>query len=434
MRKTIKTIIVASLLFLSGCGKSVSGSTSVGVLSDIAADVKPVAGIALEQKNGYDAGFKNAGVKFALANINEGASQGDIQSIIRNKVEDTQSPLIAMLGATSNNATSHAAALVNFFNIPMLVPSANGDNLFPSNNLWAFRLGARGEDYARYLFGTVITKQAMDEIGKSLTSVNSLGVTPQLKIAILYEQNTFGESAAVATAIAAMAQSTETAATTVTPATQSVYIAVYTNFKDKNPDQASLDKLVNKVKEANVQLVYLVSSDPAVAKTLMRTFRTQFDKQSLPILIGQSGGFAAQDFLASKDADGVYVLQQKIDRTDCPANIQFSYDAQSYAAVSLLSTAVQNADTTLTKKTGAWFSISWPKKITILQQREAIRDELKQFKGNVPCMGMVAFDNAGQNKLLSLELTRVKKDKVAVTSTVDFLSDLKKRFFNDLLP
>lgn len=49
-------------------------------------------------------------------------------------------------------------------------------------------------------------------------------------------------------------------------------------------------------------------------------------------------------------------------------------------------------------------------------------------------MGMVAFDNAGQNKLLSLELTRVKKDKVAVTSIVDFLSDLKKRFFNDLLP
>ena len=411
-------IIISMFFAISGCAKAGSQSYAVGFLSNTAINgpASGVTGIAVEQKSGYEAGLEAASTTFETKNIIETAQQGDIQRTFRDLAEDPQAPLLAILGATSNNASSHAASLANFFNIPMLVPSASGDNLFPSNNLWAFRLSAPGTAYANYLFGSLITKQAMDTISSALGS--PVGVVPQLKIAILYEQNTFGESAAVATATAAIAQS--------------IKIGVYSNFKPDNPDPASLKLLANKVKEAGVQLVYLVSSDPGMAKNLVQTFRSVFDAQSMPILVGQAGGFAALDFLGSAQVAGVYVLRQQIDRTNCPANIQSGYDAQSYAAVYLLDQAVQQARTNLAGASKQ-FSLSGLAAPTALQRREAIRDALKLTNIDVPCLGKVAFDNAGQNKLLKLELIKGTKGQAAANSAIEFLDALKKRLANDLL-
>ncbi len=399
-------IILISILMLSisGCGKTASTNPSIGVLSDAAAD----AGIALEQKNGYDAGLGAADVQFAREDIDEGAPQSDIQRTFRAMVQDQKTPMVALMGGTSNSATSHAAALANFFNVPMLVPTANGDNLFPSNNLWAFRLSAPGAAYANYLFGSVLTKQDVDKI----MTPSDTALDTELRVAILYEQNTFGESAAVATAEAVMAQS--------------IKIRVYGNFAPEHTDPSTLTALAEKVKEADVQLVYLICSDPALAKNLVQTFRTAFDKYSMPILVGQAAGFAARDFLDSKEAQGVYVLRQQIDRTDCPADIQSSYDAQTYAAVYLLDQAVQQANDKLagTKKR---FTLGLRSDSTIQLQREAIRDVLIQVDLNVPCLGMVAFDNTGQNKLLKLEMIHITNGTTEATSPADFLEALKNR-------
>jgi hypothetical protein len=78
----------------------------------------------------------------------ESAQSDEVQVAVRELVEDEK--VLALVGATSNEATMRAASLVNFFNLPMIVPTAGGDNLLPSNNLWAFRLSAPGSDYASY--------------------------------------------------------------------------------------------------------------------------------------------------------------------------------------------------------------------------------------------------------------------------------------------
>jgi ABC-type branched-subunit amino acid transport system substrate-binding protein len=376
---------------------------SIGVVSaaPVSGNGQPV-GIALEQKNGYNAGLKAVNGRFAFKYLDESQSQGDIQRSVRDMVQSTEMPLVAMLGGTSNDATSHAAALANFFNVPMLAPSANGDNLFPSDNTWAFRLGAPGEAYAGYLFGNVLTSQSVGAI--SVVPENAF-FKPELRIAIVYERNTFGESAAVAAAEAVMAQSLK--------------IKVYVNFDPRETDPAALQKLVDKVKTANTQLVYLISSDPTLAGKLVQVFGASFDKESMPILVGQAGGFSARDFLNSKEAEGIYVLRQQIERSRCPANIQSSYDSQTYAAIYLLNQAVQQAN------------ISG---LTVQKQREAIREKLKEINLNVPCLGMVAFDNAGQNKLIKLELVRIQNGKVQPVSTADFLASLKQRLAYFILP
>ena len=90
MRKTTKSyssvIVISSLLlFLSGCGKAVSFSTAVAVLSATTADkpAESATGIALEQTNGYEAGLKAVSVDFSPNNVDERIPQSDIQRTIR---------------------------------------------------------------------------------------------------------------------------------------------------------------------------------------------------------------------------------------------------------------------------------------------------------------------------------------------------------------
>ena len=415
-------------VFLSACGKASTPPAAIAVLSGNPAQSQTaviagvptespaaaVSGIALEQQNGYALGLKAAKVNFTTTNLNENTGQSAIQRSIRDLVEDPKSPLLAILGATSNSETSHAAALVNFFNVPMLVPSASGDGLFPSNNLWAFRLSASGSAYANYLFGSVLTKPYLDAI---YTGANGAAVPP-LKVAVLYEEDSFGENAAVATAIAAMGQS--------------IKVTGYGNFKAGNPDPTGLKTLINSVKQNGVQMVYLVASDTAVARNLVQTFQSVYATGApLPIMVGQAGGFASLEFLASPEAEGIYVMRQKIDRTSCPVDIKSMYDAQSYASVFLLDQAVQLARSSLAA-IPTQFSISGQNGPTLLQQREAIRDALKGLNTNAPCLGPVAFDTAGQNRLVQLELINVKNHQNVITSPTDFENIIKTTLENGI--
>jgi len=436
LRKTFKLssgMLAAffAALFLAACGKAGTPPVSISVLSGLpiqnpaavsaglpnATPVAAVSGIALEQQNGYGLGIKAAKVNFNVTDLNENAGQGELQRSIRNLVEDPRSPLLAILGATSNSETSHAAALVNFFNVPMLVPSASGDNLFPSNNLWAFRLSASGTAYANFLFGSVLTKPALDVI---YTGANG-AMVPPLKVAILYEEDAFGENAAVATATAAMGQS--------------IKVAVYGNFKASNPDPTGLKNLITSVRNSGVQLVYLVASDTSVAKNLVQTFQAVYANSApLPILMGQAGGFASLEFLASPEAEGVYSMRQKIETSNCPAEIKSSYDAQSYAAVYLMDQAVLLARSNLAAIPTQFSlaSLTGQNGPTILQQREAIRDALKGLNMNAPCLGPVAFDTAGQNKLVQMELINVKNHQVAISSPADFENIVKTTLENGI--
>lgn len=406
-------LTIALLGLFSACGRASANQHVIGVLS--VAKSAAVPGLGSEQRSGYDFGLRTTGMQLIYKDLEEDEPQSDIQRKFRADVQDQKIPMLALLGGTSNSATSHAAALANFFNVPMLVPTANGDGIFPSNNMWAFRLSAPGEAYAKYFFGSVIIKQEMEKQAEEASA--TLLSTPELRVAILYEADTFGESAAVATAEAIMAQS--------------IKIGVYTSFQPENTDPAGLKALAEKVRKEDAQLVYLISSDPAVAKIVVQTFRTAFDEYSIPLLVGQAGGFASQDFLNSPEAEGVYVLRQQVDLTDCHEDeIKSTYEAQSYAAVYLLDWAIHEANKD-TAENGPHFSLFQQPDDVVQAQREAIRDALKESDLNVPCLGPVAFDNTGQNKYLNLEIIHISNGMLEVTSPADFLEALKIRLGYD---
>jgi hypothetical protein len=278
-------LTIFSTILLAGCARSVSNSgtdVSVGTLWEVPVDDRGMVSwdnaspVAQEQYTGYTLAGENLS-EYPFTDIisAEGNQQDDVQIAIRGMVEENENPIAALIGATTNEATMRASSLVNFFNVPMIVPTANGDNLLPSNNLWAFRLSAPGSAYAKYLFGTLLIKS---EFG---SDPEVTGEVSKLNIAILYEGNTFGESAAVATVRAAMELG--------------VGVDVYASFPPETPDSATLNILLNRVVEEGVHLIYLVSSDPGVAKTLVQLLQSGIPNYAMPVLVGQAGGFASQD-------------------------------------------------------------------------------------------------------------------------------------------
>jgi ABC-type branched-subunit amino acid transport system substrate-binding protein len=345
--------------------------------------------IAQEQHTGYaQAGETLEDYGYRDIVSSEGNQQDDVQVAVREMVEDRSDPVVAMIGATTNEATMRAASLVNFFNVPMVVPSAVGDNILPSNNLWAFRLSASSSAFASYVFGTLLTK---DEFG---IETDDTDAQPKLSIGVLYEGNTFGESAAVETALAAQQLG--------------IGIGVYASFPPNTPDPARLNVLMNAIKDEDVHLVYLISNDPAVARVLVQTINKRLEANEKPVLVGQAGGFASQDFLESSDAERVYVVRQKLVTNNCPEELTTLYQGQAYAAVYLLDQAIQEAkaDQPVLK----WYEVNPLNRNTneMSDFRENIRDILRQVEGDIPCVGPVEFDNMGQLKQPVFELIMMR--------------------------
>jgi ABC-type branched-subunit amino acid transport system substrate-binding protein len=413
IRHPFRTLLVSVIIFMLAACSSQADSTYAGVL----AAEDPAPSIAAEQKAGYQ--LRQASPNFTLVYSAETALQDEIQKSLRGMIEDEKNPVVAVIGATRNPGTNRAAALINFLNAPMLIPTANGDNLIPSTNFWAFRLSAPGSAYAGYLFGEVLTKN----------NINSLNMDPEtlknFKIAILYEQNSYGETAAVAAAQSAMKQMVEI------DADHSLYgmgIAVYSSFPAENPDADSLNKLANQVKDSGAQLVLLVASEPGTAQKLVQAFHAQYavDETPLPVLIGQSGAFASQAFMQMPEAADVYILRQLWNHDRCPEEITSAYAGQSYGAMYLLNHAIDVARESLPKQKYSLNTASRQAE-QIVQFRESLRDALKLIKLNVPCVGMVSFDNTGQNKELKFEMVTVKNNFENIISTAEFLEVLKQR-------
>jgi ABC-type branched-subunit amino acid transport system substrate-binding protein len=364
----IVAFLVSTLMFSACAG--IKTQATLGLLSAVDSQSLSAGSLALgaEQMTGYGLAEKARDNNLRFIYKSESALTDEVQVTVRNMVEDDKQPVAALVGATTNAGTTRIAALANFFNVPLVVPSAIGDNLLPSNNLWAFRLSAPGSAHAEYLFNEVLTRQSL----AALTTGDEFAAP--LRIGILYEQNTFGESTAVETAKAAMAQE--------------VQIGFYGHFAPDAPEATRLIQAFSAMQESGIHLLYVVASNPDSAWMIVRELNKFFVPGDAPLVLGQSGGFASRQFLESPEAAGVFILRQKIVPDRCPDEIETLAEAQAYAAIQLLNFAIEQSQDQLGGKQNP----------SILERREAVRDSLKASSLNLPCLGLTSFDNSGQNR------------------------------------
>ena len=182
------------------------------------------------------------GYMIALDEINngEGVLGCDLELVVR---DDQSTPMGAreavndlvevekipvILGAYSSNATLTASSIANDSETPFIIPSASNNLLTSMGYEWVFRINSPSLDYVEAAFAYLSTYA---EIYK----------TP--KLAIVFENTAFGESAAVA----ASAKAEENGISVVTftrlnpstasrPLTRDDYRSVMQTVKDTNPN------------------------------------------------------------------------------------------------------------------------------------------------------------------------------------------------------
>jgi ABC-type branched-subunit amino acid transport system substrate-binding protein len=398
-----KLLLILLILPLSGC-RSVQVTPVYGILS--AGSESPSSGVkslAQEQNVAIELFSKGSEHISQFAPKSESAQSDEVQVAVRELVEDDK--VLALVGATSNVATMRAASLVNFFNLPMIIPTAGGDNLLPSNNLWAFRLSAPGSAYAIYTIDSLLSVATNREESERISTV------ADMKIAILYEANTFGESAAVAAAQAALRKDKR--------------VAAYRSFPADNPDPERLRSIAEEAKTQGAQVMILISSSPSVASQLITAIGRVYGDGKKPLLVGLAGGFASYEFLSSDQAANVFVVRQQLVRAGCPTEIQSIYSAQTFAALSMMDETAKLVQQNL-PEVKQLALLSPLDNNPVIEFRENLRNELKLFNQDVPCIGRVAFDTAGQLKDPRFELVYMQDGKECACAEEEFEDRLQK--------
>lgn len=394
----LKVLIgLAVFMLIAGCNPAAAKKLLVGTLSSVSAEASTETGfssLADEQLDGYDLGLKKEVTRYHLTQANEGNLSDDVQSVVREMIEENE--VAALLGATTNEATRRAASLANFFNVPMIIPAADGDTLLPSNNMWVFQLNAPSSAYAEYVFGNVLSK-----INVSAASTEDESALI-IRLAIVYEENTFGESAAVATAHTAMDQNIE--------------IVYYGSYTPDVGDAREIKTLAENVVSNEADLIYIVSSNPADAALITSALDTEFGAGLTPAILGQGNGFTSLEFQEAVNSDHLYVIRQALDAETCPEKIDSIQKAQVYAAAYLLEAAILETDTSMPRQK----LFSTEDQLTI--RREKIRDALKELNIEVPCLGQVSFDNNGQIKENNFEIFRVQAGETHLIDAPGFRS------------
>ena len=180
--------------------------------------------------------------------------------------------VLAIVGATSDQATMRAAGIIKFLEIPLIVPLEVSNKIAQDTNPWVFRISPPQTNYADQVFSMLSTK---------------LGSTA--RIAILFEKTESGEAAAVIAGQAAL--------------NHDLRIISYVGFEpgaiDKPALMRDLQGLTNLPANSppppSPNALLIISSQPTQALDLWLYFKENV--LGLRYIIGSGYGFTSTSFL-----------------------------------------------------------------------------------------------------------------------------------------
>ncbi|MEA4906749.1 MAG: ABC transporter substrate-binding protein [Anaerolineaceae bacterium] len=378
------------ILLLAGCrlpfsnpGKEICPGLAIGVL--IGEDTDP---IAQEQRNGYELALEEinqqggpGGCQLSLVYQPESlaGSPNQIQKAVRSLVEEQNA--VAILGATGNPASMYAASLVNYFSIPMLIPSAEGLHILPEDNHWAFRLSASDDAYTRGAFDMV--KQ---ELGAGQ------------KVVILFEDSTAGHDIAVS-AVSAITQA-------------EMELSGYFPY---SPEGVELEKLVEQIQAAQPDVLYLYFSQPDQVRVVLQAFR---DAQAqMPLMtIAHAGGFVSRAILFAEAGSADPLVENLILATPWnldPASSQTEAFLHAFqarygqtASAGVYTAAAYQSLLALADALGKDLAVANVVSGNVELLRSTLQQNLMAYQGETLLWGKVAFTSSGQNQP-AIELVQI---------------------------
>ena len=378
--------------------------------------------------SGFMKGLHQSGSDLQMSEIHitEGSDVGKFTTSIAEIYNNTD--ILMTVGATTDEATMYASTYMNFFNIPILIPFADGD--LTATNVetdYSIRMAPVSQNYADFI-NKIYSKNIFDYINSYLFE-NRAVPNISADVAVFFADNFNGHESTV-------------------KITQQI---IDNGFTVEAYEPFEKDMLLSKVQAAwaknpeamsSLESVLIVGEDLDPLPSLVDVWHIWADRGLYPVfvIIGYEPTKVEAE-LAS--ASNVYVIQQSLDLYNCPSEIVNRSEALGYAAGTILTKALRSASKTMSVNTRSfWLGIS--RLFMSPDQRKSehqsylnsyrmnVRSALLDMEEDIPCYGFVNFNSDVGNRV-ELELVHYTDvdQYIRVDTSVIFnriVSDVRERY------
>ena len=377
-------------------------------------------------RRGFERGLKaNPGIE----NFNEVIiPEMENQRAFSEYLADTFSSeeIVLTIGATTDELTMNTSMEMNFFNIPMLIPFADGD-LAPDDTPvnYSIRMTPTAQKYSEY-FNELFPSSYFSTLNNILFQDKAIP-DYNLNLAIFFADNFNGHNTAV-------------------NITQRILdngynVEIYRPFTTLIELMRSLQTAWNSESDKlrSIDALVIIGEDGASMKGLSGINKLWMDRGLEPMVF--LVGFLSSDIENEvAQARNIYSVHQQLDFINCPSEIVNRSEAMGYAAGYIVSLALKRAhESEPPEPSGLQLLFSTPDKRRQLHQehltsyRENVRTVLLEMNEDIPCYGMVDFDlNSDSN--IYLETVRYlgpdNTENVGTGIVFNYMLDKLQRDYN----
>lgn len=345
--------------------------------------------------------------------LSESGQTPDITSDLADMINNED--IVMVVGASEDLPTMYAAMETDFFGIPMLIPFSDGDLITDQSSGFILRMTPTSQTYTDFIGNYLLPPETMDWVNTVLFSGTSIPDDP-ISVAIFFGDNFNGHDQAVLITQRLMDNGFD--------------IEHYTHVQQGNLYAAVDDIWKNgetPIDDIDVVLIIGYDQDPmSDLSRVVELWEDARDPGDQPLFLLMAYSPTADDpEIFTKN--NVFVLRQKLDMSNCPADIVNHNEAIAYAAGWITGTAIERAGERQAPEDLGWklWFRNEDEKRQVHQDyldsfRTNIRSVLMEMNDNVPCYGVPTFTSANADHT-SVELVRytgVDQAEVLDTSAV----------------
>ena len=387
-------------------------------------DIKNASLRVQKARAGFIKGVEETGDGLQLVEIqiSEGSDVGKFTTLIAETYNNTD--ILMTVGGTTDEATMYASTYMNFFNIPILIPFADGD--LTSANVetdYSIRMTPVSQNYVDFI-DKIYSKNIFDYINTYLFENKAV---PKISadVAVFFADNFNGHESTVKITQKIMDNGFNVEA--YVPFEKDMLLPRVQSAWSKSPEAMS-----------SLKSVLIVGEDLDELPSLVDVWHLWADRGLYPIFV--LIGYAPNQMEAElASASNVFVIQQALDMYNCPSEIVNRSEAMGYAAGTILTNALKKASNNMMSNNRSFLSGVSKLFMNEDQRKSAHQDYLKTYRLNVrtalldmdediPCYGYVNFNSDVENRI---ELELVHYSDVDQYTRVD-TSVIFNRVVNDI--
>ena len=351
--------------------------------------------------------------------ISEGSDVGRFTTNIANIYSEDD--IILTVGATTDEASMYASMEMNFFEIPMLIPFADGDlSSSNSDTNYFIRMTPNAQIYADFV-GEIFSRNIFDYIYSYLFE-NRPAPGFDFDVAVLFTDNFNGHDTAVKVTQKVMDNGFNVSF--YEPFSKDMLLSKVNNLWNENEKE---------MEELTAVIILGEDQDPLYA--MNDVWHSWADRGLYPafVMLGHNPDVVPAELA---EASNIFVVQQALDMSSCPSDIQNRSEAMGYAAGTIVSRAFGQANNAMKNSQQGFFKgfvrlfQSPDKRLSSHQAylsnyRSAVRSAILALNDpNIPCYGNAYFNTDVENRI-DLELVHytsvdhyVKVDKSVIFNRI----------------